>query len=224
MSNSGRRLLARNLKTAVDTPDCWSSRSLSYRAALNAETTKADYKPRTLVTEDYPGGHLDWFSFDMDNAPAPTPALRSRTDTFLPSPVRFRGMPHARWWQLEEGQVYFGDVDAEPTDLARLLVAEFVSTFGDDWYVIPASLPAGCLAKVTLLRVTDTFGKTTTVDPAALLDKGALGSERPWRMFELAGDRDASPRAPVDFYGADACWDPTRACARLCRVCPGRRG
>ena len=38
-----------------------------------------------------------------------------------------------------------GSIEAEPWDLARLLVAEFALTYGNDWLVVPVDVPFGSL-------------------------------------------------------------------------------
>jgi hypothetical protein len=46
-------------------------------------------------------------------------------------------MPVSRWWEFENGTVHFGDLEAGPADLARLLVAEFATVYADDHFVVP---------------------------------------------------------------------------------------
>ena len=185
-----------DLATVSNMPDCWDNKNLSYQAGLRTEAVSVTKPSVKLTAPDYPGGHLDWYAFDADPASGASARLSSQSDTFLPSPVRFRGMPHPRWWQLEEGDVYFGDVNSDPTDLARMLVGEFIATFGDDWYTIPVAVPAGALARIGVLKVTDTFGKTTIIKSSATIDLQTLGASRPWRMFELTGDANSAYGRP----------------------------
>ena len=100
------------------------------------------------------GGHLDWYSFDagaqtLNNEANPT------TRAYIPAPIAFAGMPAARWWQLEDGRVDFGAVDAQPTDLATLLLIEFALTYGNDWGIVTLPVPAGTLCRITSLSITD---------------------------------------------------------------------
>jgi hypothetical protein len=100
----------------------------------------------------------------------------------VPVPVTYPGMPAPRWWEIEEGRVNFGSLDAGPPDLARLLFVEFVNTFGTDWFVIPIDgVPVGSLTRVESFVVTDTFGEQTVVEPFA-------GTEEAWNMFRLSGE------------------------------------
>jgi hypothetical protein len=93
-------------------------------------------------------------------------------------------MPARRFWELEDGSIYFGGIEAGTQDLARLVVAEFATVYGDDWFVMPVALAMGALHRVTALTVSDTFGGTTVIPAAAVKD----GPARPWRFFELTGD------------------------------------
>jgi len=57
-------------------------------------------------------------------------------------------MPSDRLWEMEDAEVNFGLVEAEPWDLARLLVAEFALAHGNDWLVVPVDVPFGSLTTV----------------------------------------------------------------------------
>ena len=110
---------------------------------------------KTLLAEQYPGGHLDWYSFDVSkSALAPAAALGRRAafqhtwvSSFLPAPIMFDGMPHTRWWKLEDSKVNFGDLEPSTTDLAKLLLVEFALVYANDWFVLPFRLPAGRIAE-----------------------------------------------------------------------------
>jgi hypothetical protein len=112
--------------------------------------------------------------------------LTRKTLESLPNPLTFAGMPAARWWEFEDRDVSFGDLAGGPDDLARSVIAAYALVAGDDWFVVPCSLPAGSLAEVTKLRVLDDFGTWTDVPSTAQRDSKA--GPRPWRFFELAGD------------------------------------
>jgi hypothetical protein len=86
-------------------------------------------------------------------------------------------MPARRWWQFEDARVDFGGIEAAPEDLARLLLAEFATAYGNDWYLLPVRLPVGSVTRIDSLVVLDTFGDVTLVDRVD--DPG-------WSMFELS--------------------------------------
>ena len=189
----------------------WDPQRLEYRFAL--EATDPSGSPVRLTTGDgYPGGRLDWFSFDIaaptstptpiPRAPAAEPVPKSdpliRSAEVLPAPVEFRGMPAARFWQFEQGEVYFGGIETAPEDLARVAVAAYGTVYGDDWFMLPIRIPFGTLTEITRLTVIDDFGGRTTIPAAAVVDGGA--PTRAFKFFELAGDRGPQQgRAPLLF-------------------------
>ncbi|WP_027346948.1 hypothetical protein [Hamadaea tsunoensis] len=134
-----------------------------------------------LVATEYPGGTLDWYDLDVATdgtwVPADAPG-REIVRTGLPTPVRYPGMPAARFWEFEDARVYLGGVEAGRDDLGRMLLAEFAILYSDDWFVIPVELPVGTVARVVSLVVADTFGVRTLIQPAAHGD---------WDMYRLTG-------------------------------------
>jgi hypothetical protein len=170
----------------------WQSGQLSYDFALGSPTPDQDL---SLRAASFPGGHLDWYSFDLEGVPAgpqanpistANPATITTTDfNFLPNHVVFRGMPDPRWWNFEDGVTDFGQLDADHVDLAKLLVMEFALVYGNDWFSIPVPTPIGTLARVTTLVVTDTFGVRTLIRPAEQTQVNA--GESPWSMYKLSG-------------------------------------
>ena len=142
-----------------------------------------------MIAPEHDGGHLDWYSFDLVAGGRATPGLGAwKTLTSIPAPVRYTGMPASRWWEFEDADVNLGDLDAGPADLARLLVAEFATSYRNDWFVIPLRVTVGTLSEVTRLEVIDTFGGRQTIKSAAALDSTGGSSGRAWRFLELSGD------------------------------------
>src|SRR3954451_4636765 len=95
-------------------------------------------------------------------------------------------MPASRLWEFEDGRVNFGAVEADPSDLGRLLLAGFALVYGADWLVIPLEVPMGSVARITKLDVRDTLGQVTTIGPTA------PGGE--WNMFGITrGDDPPEP-------------------------------
>jgi len=68
-------------------------------------------------------------------------------------------MANTRWWTFEDNQTNFGDIDANTTDLAKLLFMEFALLYANDWFVVPYTLPSGAIATVQGLVVTNVFGE-----------------------------------------------------------------
>ncbi len=105
----------------------------------------------------------------------------------MPTPARFAGQAASRWWQVENRDVWFGDITTAPEDLARAAVAGYGAVAGDDWYLVPCRLPSGVLVRGKQVSVLDTFGEAHVIRSCAELD----GPARVWRFFELTGDGSA---------------------------------
>src|SRR5262249_7543864 len=133
----------------------------------------------------------DWYSFVVDPAAklGAIGQVPSATFSFLPAPVTFRGMPAPRLWEFEDARVNFGRVEANPQDLARLLLVEFGLVYGNECFVIPIELDAGSLCRIGALVVANTFGDRMLISSSAQVD----GADTSWRMFELSLD----PRSPT---------------------------
>lgn len=164
----------------------WNPERMEYAFAVAAPTSDDEH---VLVAAEYAHGHLDWHSFDRRTgvtlgAAADSAAREVLVRTAIPAPVSYRGMPVARWWEFEDGQVNFGAVDAGPTDLLRLLLVGFALDYGNNWFLIPVELPAGAIYRVTSLVVTDSFGERTLLRPFTQMQPA--GSR--WRMFSLAAE------------------------------------
>lgn len=162
----------------------WQPERLEHAFTCGAPLGASD---RTLVADQYPGGHLDWYSFDLDKiapAPAGDAARRAafqetKVASFLPAPISFDGMPNTRWWKFEEGKVSFGDLSPATTDLAKLLLVEFALVYANDWFLVPVRLPAGSLTTVAGMTVTNSFGERFWIDAAG------AGLENAWQSFRM---------------------------------------
>jgi hypothetical protein len=168
-------------------PDtAWSSDRFEYNFRLSAPRPDS-----TIVLDavEHPGGLLDWYSFSAQVDPTGDPAsvVHTLDRTLVPTRVTFPGMPNARWWECEDAIVDLGSVEAHPADLARLALLEFGLVYGNDHFIVPVQIDVGHLCRNTDLLVTDTFGVTILVEPAA---KHAKQDQR-WTMFTLESD-DAS--------------------------------
>jgi len=149
-------------------------------------TSQVPNQAVSLAAPEFPGGRLDWYDFTLaanGTTAQPTLAPTVATYNFLPIRVTFRGMPDARWWNFEDGQTDFGQLDAEHVDLAKMLVMEFALIYGNAWYEIPLPTQLGTLSRVTLLVVSDTFGQRTFIRPTESLNSPG---QRPWSMFKIS--------------------------------------
>lgn len=167
----------------------WVGERLEYRFRAAAGT-------RVFDAPAHGGGEIGWVSFDVAPATAlpepdgatPPPAEVREVHALLASPLRYPGMPADRLWELEDARVNLGLVEAEPWDLARLLVAEFALTYGNDWLVVPVDVPYGSVTTVESVIYRTTFGEYFVVRPT-----NDVSPDGRWRMFTItAPDGTAS--------------------------------
>lgn len=142
--------------------DAWDAKRFEYRARLLAPSWS-----HALVAESERGGRVDWASFDAVAVPASAPPPAPLTITTLPTPVRFRGMPLARHFEMEDAGIDLGAVDASAADLARMALLEFALVYAGDMFMIPVRVPLGTVAEIVSLDVEDNFGLTTRIASAA---------------------------------------------------------
>jgi hypothetical protein len=158
----------------------WDPRRLEHRFSIATATPSGGEK--VLTAQEYPGGELDWHAFSIDRGVAvggTTPVPPPLNRTVFPAPVRYSGMPLPRWWALEDGRTNFAAVSPDSTDLARLIFLEFALVYSNDWYQLPCDLPAGTLASIQGLAVTDVFGQRLWVTPAG------AGSDEDWQRWSM---------------------------------------
>ncbi|WP_419695429.1 hypothetical protein ACN2CC_02180 [Mesorhizobium muleiense] len=160
---------------------------LEYQFACSTADGPRD---KVYAAEEYFHGHLDWYNFDIDptrpsldgTPPAlPSPEPATSTLTVLPTNVTFNGMPNTRWWSFEDGRTNFGDIRPDTTDLAKLLLIEFGLVYANDWFLIPFTVPAGSVARVRGIAVTNVFGERIWIEPAGA---GKGDDEQHWGMFK----------------------------------------
>ena len=166
----------------------WEQDHLEHRARLHAQQGNA--VDIILATDEHTGGDLDWHAFDIPRGGAKGNAgepQEQETLWLLPTPISYSGMPAERFWDFEDGEVFFGGITLEKTDLAQLVLTEFATVYSNDWFMMPVPVETGTLNRIISVEVFDTFGDVTRVNACATEDTGA----RPWRFFELAGDPSA---------------------------------
>jgi hypothetical protein len=168
--------------------DAWNPQRQEYSLALASQVGAG---PVTLISPEYTDGDLDWYSFDVATTPnlgkpaTPLTPVTIAPRPMLPTLVRYPGMPADRFWEFEDGAVNLGAVQAGPTDLNRILLAEFSLIYGNDWFIVPLELPVGSVFSIKNFTVRDTFG----VDSAVGASRNADGTT--WTMFSLTSTTDA---------------------------------
>jgi hypothetical protein len=167
--------------------DAWNSSHLEYQFACSAPTPTTE---KVYTADEYYQGHLDWYNFDLGPnseglGSLPTPPVDPRstnTQTLIPAPLVFEGMPNTRWWSFEDRKTNFGDVKPDTTDLAKLLLIEFGLVYANDWFLIPYTLPTGSIASIRGMMVTNVFGERFWIESAG---SGLDDKWQRWSMFTI---------------------------------------
>jgi hypothetical protein len=178
-----------------DTADtAWQKNHLEYRFSATPAPAEGSDDP-VLSAEQYHGGRLDWYSFDVaagqpqrggGDVPPPIP---EQVEYFLPAPVRFKGQPHPRFWQMEETETDFGKIETSTTGLLHLILAEFGLIYSNDWFMLPHPMDVNTICEVRGILVDDTFGRHTFVRPAG------RGPETQWQRFAMFHLAERQPRS-----------------------------
>lgn len=187
------------VKRLVYQPDgdgAWRPERFEYRFSASVPQASAE---KVLVAEEYYHGHLDWHAFDFDPQQASLGTPRSEAPsvhrlTMLPTNLTFNGMPHTRWWRFEDGLTNFGAIVPNKTDLAKVMLIEFGLVYANDWLLIPFTLPAGSLAHLRGLAVTNVFGERVWVEAAG---RGADDDWQRWAMFLVSTTGDNGEAADL---------------------------
>jgi hypothetical protein len=167
----------------------WMPSKLEYNFAVSAPTKTGGEK--VYVADEYSAGRLDWYSVDVNAASSSLDPVDGASvtglpadgpRTMIPTPVSFSGMPNTRWWSFEDRKTNFGDIDANTTDVAKLLFIEFALVYSNDWFVIPYTLPAGAIATIKGFAVTNVFGERLWIEAAG---SGADANWQRWSMFTI---------------------------------------
>ena len=178
----------------------WQPSMLEYRFAISS--TNGETTSKKLAADHYPGGHLDWYAFEIAQSSSgrtsPNRSLVSENiQSYIPTPLTFRGMPNPRFWMMEESVTDFGRIDTTPTGLLHLLLAEFGLTCSNDWFILPYQLDVNTLCEIKGILIKDVFGEYTLVRPAG---KGPESQWHRWTMFHHTNIEGASSSPTNLFY------------------------
>lgn len=184
----------------------WNESHLEYQFGCAAPKNAGAYT--VLTANEYYQGHLDWYSFDIEKQTtkydpslttvAPdTSKIKREQFTVFPSSVVFGGMPAPRYWEMEDRQINFGSITATTTDTARLLLAEFGLIYGNDWSLLPYTVPVGSICEVKNIVVTDVFGQKTIVAAAGA---GSNDDWTRWAMYTLHQNGPGASKADTRLF------------------------
>jgi hypothetical protein len=101
-------------------------------------------------------------------------------------------MPNHRFWDFEQGTTDLGDLKAGLTDVARLVIMDFMLVHGNDWFVLPIDIATGSVAQIRDLVVRDVFGQDV---PIPAIGAAEQPSTERWTMFTTTR-RDSGAVAP----------------------------
>ncbi len=178
-----------SLYTLPADPAAWDRNELAFEFNVAAEVPSPG-APVGLTGPDYPGGRLDWYSFDYAShgvtANNPQPVITSNA-SIIPHRLSVPGMPGTKFWEFEDGQINLGDLDTQLVDLTKMLLTQFAAVATNNWFQFSILAPIGSLNRLAALEVTDTFGCQTLVPSTGDLDPPA-GSAKAWQIFTLSGD------------------------------------
>lgn len=171
----------------------WLNNQLEYQFGISFPESN---KPNTVLKADeYYNGDLEWFSFDASPASEQTEGLSGSSTpeeqalveekilTVIPTLAKFGGMPNPRWWQFEDGSIDLGNIDADTTDISKLIVSEYALVYGNNWLVVPYAIPVGSLTTIPAIVITDVFGQRSLIKPAV---QGNTDDWNAWGLFNLS--------------------------------------
>ena len=179
-----QKWFTRNYTQPAVAASAWLPSQLEYQFAVSSPI--AQRQQQTLTADQYYEGHLDWYSFDLNKSrrisveEEPGPTTKENFVSFIPSPIAFKGMPHPRFWTMEEGVTDFGNIDTSVTGLLHLILAEFGLIYSNDWFMLPYPLDINSLCELKGITITDVFGQHILVRPAG---KGSETNWHRWTMF-----------------------------------------
>lgn len=178
-------------------PPTWVPERLEYRVDTIAAMPSGDVS--VFSADPDRNAEFDWYIFDLEasakvNIKRPADVAINVKKSIIPTHVRFRGMPNARWWDFENAVLDFGAIIADRRDVAKLVVIDFMLVHGNDWFVLPLEQPVNSLARIDVLTVKDVFGGITYVPRAESF--GAVPGER-WTMFTNTVHGGSAPVSDV---------------------------
>lgn len=140
-------------------PKAWDQEQLEYSFAFELKDSAG--KVNNLRSDNYADGQLDWPDFTW-SGDAILPNAVKKAESFVPTSVRYQGMPRPRFWEMEEGRVNFGMISMAPYNMLSMAFAEFGLAYSNDWFWIPVPLKINTLCRIDSLMVTNVFGEKTT--------------------------------------------------------------
>jgi hypothetical protein len=134
----------------------WRTISLDYKFPLNSNTPSS----LSIFVDQYAGGQLDWYDVAIRASRASDLNRTTHRTDFFPTSCTYKGMPSARFWELEDGSVNLRRIDVPRTGILDVLFFEYNHLYSNDWFVIPYSMNVGETCLINSIKVIDVFGGT----------------------------------------------------------------
>ena len=115
------------------TPPAWDTRRFEHRFAASA----GDDDVRRLGVRRRPPRLARPRRRRASRSRRRPPAPAEATAVAIPVPLTYPGMPAHRYWEIEDGRVDFGAIQAGSTDIVRMLLTDFALVYGEDWFLVP---------------------------------------------------------------------------------------
>ncbi len=171
-----------------DEPKAWHPSHLEYQFSCAAP--EPNNKNVQFKAEEYFHGRLDWFSMDVATTNTKKlgqdlnkDVIANGEEEVFPAEIDFSGMPHNRWWEFEDNAVNFASIQPNKTDTGKMLFTEFGLLYGNDWSILPLTLPAGSLIGIDYVETMDNFGQLIISEHYK-----KYSGNHAWGLFEMAKD------------------------------------
>ncbi len=155
----------------IPQPDqsAWRPERMEYNFELDLPHKEED-KQSFLEAKEYSSGRIDWATFDENIEMAHEDEtsednIEEVVQSFIPTSLKYSGMPNPRFWQMENSSVDFGKIQTGTSGLLSLLLMEYGLTYSNDWFVLPYQLKINTLCEVKCIMVTDVFGQNILIEP-----------------------------------------------------------
>ena len=158
----------------------WDTQSLGYQ--FKAENAYGVY-----TADNYPGGRVSWYSFDLKNTQSKrAPNAKIEEIVSIPTLASYPGSPNKRLWQFEDRKVFMGN-STDMQSKGNIAFLQYATMYGNDWMLFPLKTEIGKYVEVVSIGVYDSFGMwSQIVKRAGKDDKGAKTFGQKWQMFTCA--------------------------------------
>lgn len=170
----------------------WDTSSLGYQF-------KVENAAGVYTAEDYTGGRVSWYSFDLEKKKTGTTHGTIKVVKALPTLASFPGAPNKRLWQFEDRKVFMGNSTGMQAK-GNIAFLQYATMYGNDWMLFPLQTEVGTCIEIETIKVYDSFGIPVTVKGrAGKNDESAATFGQQWQMFSTAPiDQESPSRDAVD--------------------------